>query len=337
MVKRKQNKSCQWRRAARHETSSDPGAMAHVRTYSPAVRVGNWCEDVFMEEEMLKDFLDKRNRGELTMQKTDFVKENVLRKVDLSVTTDGWLRFGDVVMLVNPGTDRGDWQSTRDPVAVCMSVDPGTVQSRLSVQAPCPLTGTQDLEPCVRTAFVVTSVDGTPVGEPLRYSQSFALRTTQGFGGQLYLVSDHRTFLRCANRSRLQQVSLTDEESFLTWWQVVYLDPQERLENERLPVPANTKVLVVHCKTNQCLAVLGNHSMWTIYGKEYEVTAHTFLDSHKAEREMNHWIFVTDVRGTEGQGITDKLEPTSNLVPNETSEYDAHKGTDDHGEEEKQN
>lgn len=31
----------------------------------------------------------------------------------------------------------------------------------------------------------------------------------------------------------------------------------------------------------------------TTYGKEYEVTAHTFLDSHKAEQDENHWIVCT--------------------------------------------
>lgn len=31
----------------------------------------------------------------------------------------------------------------------------------------------------------------------------------------------------------------------------------------------------------------------TTYGKEYEVTAHTFLDSHKAEQDENHWIMCT--------------------------------------------
>lgn len=38
----------------------------------------------------------------------------------------------------------------------------------------------------------------------------------------------------------------------------------------------------------------------TPYGKEYEVTAHTFLDSHKAEQDGNHWIVCTsDAAGNE--------------------------------------
>ncbi|CDQ89848.1 unnamed protein product [Oncorhynchus mykiss] len=35
---------------------------------------------------------------------------------------------------------------------------------------------------------------------------------------------------------------------------------------------ANSKVLISHCKTNQALAVLGQHILWTPFGKEYEVT-----------------------------------------------------------------
>lgn len=31
----------------------------------------------------------------------------------------------------------------------------------------------------------------------------------------------------------------------------------------------------------------------TPFGKEYELTAHTFLDSHKAEQDNNHWLLVT--------------------------------------------
>ncbi|CAG13076.1 unnamed protein product, partial [Tetraodon nigroviridis] len=56
---------------------------------------------------------------------------------------------------------------------------------------------------------------------------------------------------------------------------------------------ANEKVLIIHCKTNQALAALGHQVLRTTYGKEYEVTAHTFLDSHKAEQEENHWVMCT--------------------------------------------
>eukprot|EP00063_Salmo_salar_P051087 XP_014025922.1 PREDICTED: uncharacterized protein C15orf26 homolog isoform X2 [Salmo salar] len=143
--------------------------MAHVRTYRPNVRVGNWREDVTLEEDTLKDFLERKERGELMVQKTGFLKQNILK--------------------------------------------------------------------------------------------------------QLYLTSDHKTFQKCAKKSRLQEVIMEHQANFLSWWKVLHHDPQERLEHEGLPVPANSKVLISHCKTNQALAVVGQHILWTPYGKEYQVTA----------------------------------------------------------------
>uniref|UniRef100_A0A8C1M8L4 Cilia and flagella associated protein 161 n=1 Tax=Cyprinus carpio TaxID=7962 RepID=A0A8C1M8L4_CYPCA len=103
----------------------------------------------------------------------------------------------------------------------------------------------------------------------------------------LFLASDHKTFLKCAKKSRLQELSLVEEFDFLRWWKVIYFDPQERLENEGYPVQVNSKVLISHCKTNQCLAALVFIYLFgfSLFGKEYELTARTFLDSHKAERD----------------------------------------------------
>lgn len=39
-----------------------------------------------------------------------------------------------------------------------------------------------------------------------------------------------------------------------------------------------------HCVLSSCR---------TTFGKEYEVTAHTFLDCHKLEEENNHWVLST--------------------------------------------
>ncbi|KAG7468113.1 hypothetical protein MATL_G00139310 [Megalops atlanticus] len=314
--------------------------MAYIRTYNSQVHVGNWIEDVSLQEDALKDFLDRRERGELTTQKIGLLRQNILKKMDLSVSTDGWLHFGDVIMLVNPGTERQNSSSSlekipREPSAISINANVSTTTAS-SIEAPCDVSGAMVLEPSTRTAFVVTSVDGSATGEVVRYNQSFALRTTEGFAGQLYLTSDHKTFQKCAKKSRLQEVNLTDEPSFLTWWQAVYFDPQERLEYEGLPVPVNTKVLVVHCKTNQCLAVLGKYILWTPYGKEYEVTAQTYLDSHKAERDLNHWVFVTANPEVEGQAIFNRPGPMAAMTPSEKPEMQKTQFTDDQLLEEKQ-
>ena len=52
-----------------------------VRTYNPSVRVGNWIEDLCLEEDLLKDFLSKKDNGELMIQKTHNFLNTVLKKV----------------------------------------------------------------------------------------------------------------------------------------------------------------------------------------------------------------------------------------------------------------
>ncbi|KAK2894485.1 hypothetical protein QQF64_012656 [Cirrhinus molitorella] len=280
--------------------------MTHVRTYNPRVRVGNWEEDVTLEEETLKNFVLQKDRGELTVQKEGALRQNILKPVSLSVSSDGFLHFGDTVMLVNSG---GGEHEQRGSCVLSIIADSSNISSQSDTNlaphllGPLHVGGSHSMTPCVRNAFIITSVDGTSDGEVLRYDQSFALRTTAGFAGELFLTSDHKTFLKCAKKSRLQELSLVEEFDFLCWWKVIYFDPQERFENEGCPVQVNSKVLISHCKTNQCLAALGNHILWTPFGKEYELTAHTFLDSHKAEKDNNHWLFFMAHPANQNQSL----------------------------------
>ncbi|NXI69648.1 CF161 protein, partial [Anseranas semipalmata] len=108
-----------------------------------------------------------------------------------------------------------------------------------------------------------------------------------------YMASDHKSFIRFAKKSYLQQVFLTDELSHLTCWQATFLDPQLRLEYEGSPVPANSKVIITHCHTNRSLAVPRNFWTRSYFGREYEVICHTYLDSHRAEEDKNYWVIVT--------------------------------------------
>lgn len=44
---------------------------------------------------------------------------------------------------------------------------------------------------------------------------------------------------QCAKKSRLQEVNLDVDNSFVSWWKIVHFDPQERLEYEGQPVPVS--------------------------------------------------------------------------------------------------
>ncbi|KAG8012624.1 High affinity choline transporter 1 [Nibea albiflora] len=198
-----------------------------------AVLISRMFYKCIFSKDAKKEYLEKKERGELAAQKVDFLKQNILRPVNLTMTSDGRLHFGDVVMLVNVGGEN------RQCSAVSINADINSLTKGPSpgIQAPCGVTAGRAVQACTRTAFIITSVDGSPEGSTLLFEQSFALKTTSGFARGLYLASDVQSFQKCAKKSRLQEVNLEDDSSFLSWWKIVHFDPQERLEYEGQPVP----------------------------------------------------------------------------------------------------
>ncbi|KFV20554.1 Uncharacterized protein C15orf26, partial [Tauraco erythrolophus] len=261
------------------------------------------------KQDRLRDFMHKRERGELLIQKINKLQDNLLKKVQLSVSKDGFIHFGDTVMLLNPDNKPSteNYPGACRSLTLAVNLDEISIYSAASLQAPCGVSAVESVDPAGRNTFCILSVDGGAVDEPIRFGQKFVLGTTGGFSDQmLYLASDHKSFIRSAKKSQLQQVFLTDELSYLTRWQAVFLDPQLRLENEGFPVPADSKIIITHCHTNRSLAV--PRKFWTrsYFGKEYEVTCHTYLDSHKAEEDKNYWVIVTGNPSNEGGTMIDR-------------------------------
>ncbi|PIK49985.1 hypothetical protein BSL78_13137 [Apostichopus japonicus] len=271
-----------------------------VRTYNRSVRVGNWIEDICLEEDTVKDHLERRERGELLIQKASKLQGTILKKTDLSVSVDGFVHFGDHVMLMNEeAQDQVVTQTDIEPRqanALSVSMSESKMHEALKFSGKCDVSSSKHLEPNARNTFVICSTlsEGVPLGTPLVYGQHFCLRTLPGIGGDLMLQSDIATFQQSAKKSRKQLLSCVEETpSYLTHWKILSFDPQIRMETEGSPVPANQKIIFNHCKTNQDLCVISDFMVRTPFGREYEVVAYTELNSHKAETEVNHWIIKT--------------------------------------------
>ncbi|ESO94558.1 hypothetical protein LOTGIDRAFT_203924 [Lottia gigantea] len=287
-----------------------------VRTYNPSVRVGNWNEDIQLEEDTLKDFLDKREKGELLTQKSSNLAAVALQKKNLSISQDGNIRFGDVIMLRCKGTaDRTRYFAgvePRDDCTLALNLTDPMQLSQDKFATTCNVTGCRSLEPVLRTVFCVQSVNGSD--DVLRYGEPFYLTTLPEAGG-LLLHSDNCTFMKCAKKSRHQLVSLVSEPSFLTQWQVVHKEPRLRMEYEGAPVKANDVVILTHCKTNQNLAVEQDFLVRTPLGREYEISAHTSLNSHKAEEESNLWTITMGVPGDNMMSSLSQNNNQSEAIP----------------------
>ncbi|XP_046350781.2 cilia- and flagella-associated protein 161-like [Haliotis rufescens] len=274
----------------------------NVRTYNPSVRVGNWNEDIQLEEDTLKDFLERKQKGQLLIQQSHSLGATLLQKRDLSVSRDGCVHFGDVVMLTcQEAADRTKYSSGVNPRDQCALAASST-----------DISGTRNLEPVLRSVFVIKSVDGSADGQPLSYGQAFHLSTVDE-AGNLLLHSDQVSFRKSAKKSRHQVVSLVSEASYLTQWQVKCRDPRVRMEFEGAPVPANEQVIITHCKTNQNLAVEQAFLLRTTMGQEYEISCNTYLNSHKAEEDVNKWVFKLSMPGND-------FYPVAKETSNATSE-----------------
>ncbi|XP_071297486.1 cilia- and flagella-associated protein 161 isoform X2 [Agelaius tricolor] len=158
-----------------------------MASYRLGVRIGNWLEDEIAQQDLLRDFIRKREKGQLFVQRLARLKENIFKKVELSVSTDGFVHFGDTVLLVNPDCTSPE---ERDPelrgdVTLAVDMEEVSLYSDEPLQISRGLSAVKRVDPIGRNAFCIVSVDGSAVGEPLRYGQNFLLGTKGGVSDKL--------------------------------------------------------------------------------------------------------------------------------------------------------
>jgi len=302
-----------------------------VHDYSSSVRNGNWNEDLYLEEATLKDFLHKKENGTLLIQRIQNILDTFLKKTELTVSKDGFVHFGDKIMVVNPGQEILEVPLTQiKPARLPMSLSINAEESMLyyeeTIKPPVDLSASRVLNPCKRNTFIITSVDGTPDGEKLCFNQPFTLSSLPGYTADMRLWSDHIRFNQRAAKSKKQLVNFVCGTDYMCTWHALTHDPQQRLETEGLPIPANAKILIHHQKTGEKLCLLDQTMVKTPFGREYEVVAQTQLDHHNAEKDLNHWVFVTgnpeDLPGTQEKRVQKKVSEDKEVEEMQKKEDD---------------
>ncbi|XP_048337656.1 cilia- and flagella-associated protein 161 isoform X3 [Sphaerodactylus townsendi] len=153
------------------------------REYSPGVLIANWNEDVYLEEDLLKDFIYRRERGELLIQRSNKLKENLYKKEQLSISKDGFLHFGDTVLLVSPD-EKSAMESSpceRGNLSLAVTPDEMSIHALDALPSPCGVSAIRLTDPIGRNAFQILSTEGASMGDPLRFGQNFGLGATGGF------------------------------------------------------------------------------------------------------------------------------------------------------------
>ncbi|XP_013117810.2 cilia- and flagella-associated protein 161 [Stomoxys calcitrans] len=286
-------------------------------TYRPVVRLGNWYEDICLEEEKLQTFLSLRERGELMVEKTRRLYENFHKEIQLSTPRDT-ISFGDIVQLLPVHMQIcNNSRNAKNSPALSVSINERVVRRSQQMNEECDLTLAPSVRPCIRNSFRIVSIAGDgwednsalriPKEELLKYGQPFRLQCLGG-GEPLLLYSSQKSWdltspIHSNYESRkFGEINLTlglcakkncGPGKFVplayTHWYCQHLDPHKRFETEGNPLPSNQPLVITHMATNRNLAA-ENLKIHTLFGTEFVVCVQNYKNIFKRETWQNIWM-----------------------------------------------
>ena len=137
--------------------------------YSASTRIGNWYEEICLEQAKVSDFQKRSEAGSLHLRKLESKMEKCNQMVPHSFSTDGYLRFGDAIMLSHVDTER------------ILSCDP--YEAYESGVSKFLVTGANDKGSIARSVFTIVrpmpsqmNLGDDPEDPILRYGQAFSLQ-----------------------------------------------------------------------------------------------------------------------------------------------------------------
>ena len=253
--------------------------------FSCRTRNGNWFEEMVLEDEKMREFLEKKERGQLTIQR---IRQNI-SAVDMSpaatdAPSDGYLHYGMKVRVQNC-----EFQCF-------LACDPGDIENE--EEGLFASSGSRQQEPSARNVWVLQKLDEDDEFLPLpvsddappdvvRYGDKFALTTTEAMGGQPFYISSVATdWAHFSRGSRKQPVYSTQQKSFKCMWRIDSVGRDTSFDMDGEPVQLGQPVFVKHCQTGSPLAARDTQ-IFNDYGSEYELVA-----AREPGRRMV-WRFVT--------------------------------------------
>lgn len=240
--------------------------------YNHKVRLGNWSEDLELEEIKLKDYLKKKENGALLVNSKQQQLEECLQVSEMSASPDGFLRFGSKVMLFNHQSRAYLASNPYEEVP----------KSHNSFMITTAFNGNS----CVRNVFELDRADGDDGFDDdlVHYGQNFRLKMApfSKIREPAYMHSELVTALAAAKFSRHQEVTALGAPTGETLWQVLYPDTQCRFEMDGEPVPAGSPLVVRHVQTGSFLAS-DEIPYNNIFGLEFEVHCFAYYSLNKTQ------------------------------------------------------
>ncbi|KAI9197505.1 uncharacterized protein BJ171DRAFT_221809 [Polychytrium aggregatum] len=250
-------------------------------------RIGNWCEEMVLKENQLREFLGKSTRNELICQRVERRIRGSRRPVKLSDV----MEYDQNIMLKNLHTEG------------FLSIDvPDNYPDSVTNQDTFNLT-TSLVEgvPVARNCFRFLLKDEYRTGNPeedkkLRYGQKFYLVLNREFvQGEMYLSSTLKTLSSFSKYGKQQPAYVSFHKSNAALWKIDCIDPNIRFEMEGQLIEPGSPVLITHCVTGQHLSSDPRHIVRNDFSVEWEAACHSYknLDAacrNRQELVQNHWV-----------------------------------------------
>jgi hypothetical protein len=247
-----------------------PQQLTGGAKYGSTCRIGNWNEDIELEEIRLKDYLKKKEQGNLVVLEKQAKLERSLQPSELSVPEDGMLRFGMTAMVYNHQSEgflagNANEQIPKTNFAIATTSGPNS-------------------NPCVRNVFTIerASMDDGFDDDKLHYGQNFRLVLSQLLEFPVYLHSEPISPMSASKYTRRQEVVMYAKPNGSTLFRMLHPDVKVRFEMEGQEVPTKSECVLQHVQTGSFLSS-DKVPYMTLFGQEFEVCGHAALSTNKTQ------------------------------------------------------
>eukprot|EP01006_Ploeotia_vitrea_P003991 TRINITY_DN113639_c0_g1_i1.p1 TRINITY_DN113639_c0_g1~~TRINITY_DN113639_c0_g1_i1.p1 ORF type:complete len:526 (-),score=309.51 TRINITY_DN113639_c0_g1_i1:124-1653(-) len=260
-------------------------------TYGHKTLMGNWAEDAEAEEQQQAEFLARKARGELLVDKVGANLARALKPVKLSYDAGSFWRYGHVAMVRSIYT--GGYLCVDDTEQVAGVEKAFTVTTSLA-----------SVDPAARNTFVVEPYDGKKQrreqGDKVMFGDLIKLRVNPELRDKAaFVFSTRQTPIVAAKYNEQHQlVCAAESKGYETAWRIDHADVAKRFAMRgQQGVRVGDKVVLTHALTSECL---GSDRTPYIndFGEEFEVTGHSYTTKGKKaalQKELSGQVFSADV------------------------------------------
>ncbi|KAF5271944.1 hypothetical protein FQA39_LY07961 [Lamprigera yunnana] len=254
----------------KHQNEKCQAAKSQPK-YRLPVKIGNWNEDLFLEEERLRP--------------VELAKEAPY----VTYGTRYQIQVYDIPSQIVSGSD----QRAKHGLVLAGIMNEKHIEEASHFVHGCDLTLSPDKEPRVRNTFMFVGCDGQLDRQNLYYGDDVYIRICEsGVEGHLLLQCKNSL---CNEVGKHLHLQLTQTPDFYCRFKIFHWNPQDRFVTSGSPFPPNTRIIIQHSASGKNLACLYKYWVPTLFGDECTVTCYNFKDTHRMETDENFWKIVSQI------------------------------------------